>query len=82
MIVQALTGRGLPPAGRLALVFGDLDGLTVANALSAPLSAVASEDQEGGEDGEEQPCTGREGASDAEGEGYHAAIPTRVRSQP
>ncbi|WP_218650200.1 hypothetical protein, partial [Brevundimonas sp. P7753] len=53
-------GRGgrFPRAGGLRLDLGLVGGLTVANALSAPVSAVSAEDQEGGEDGVEQPYAG------------------------
>ncbi|WP_218650416.1 hypothetical protein, partial [Brevundimonas sp. P7753] len=55
---QGFFSAGFPRAGGLRLDLGLFGRLTVANALSPPVSAVSAEDQEGGEDGEEQPYAG------------------------
>src|SRR5690606_17958593 len=77
-VVDGLASGRLPRAGGPRLDLGLRSSLAVANAASASVRAVGAEDQEGGEDGEEQPCARREGAGYAEREGDHAARPVSI----
>ncbi|MEN5170057.1 hypothetical protein ABE444_10860 [Brevundimonas pondensis] len=79
---QALASGCFPRAGGLGFGLGFLGGVMISDTVSAPVSTVGAEDQEGGEDGEGEPGCRGQGTTDAEGEGNHAAISTRVRNQP